>query len=80
MRDVGAVARAKGLQVQVFNASTIREIDAAFATLVRERTDALFIANDPFLDRPARSIGPIGSTPLDSCNTSRQRYMPKSAG
>jgi len=49
LRDVGAVARAKGLQVQVFNASTIREIDAAFATLVRERTDALFIANDPFL-------------------------------
>jgi putative ABC transport system substrate-binding protein len=49
LRDVGAVARAKGLQVQVFNVSTIREIDAAFVTLVSERPHALFIANDPFL-------------------------------
>jgi ABC-type uncharacterized transport system substrate-binding protein len=30
------------------NASTSREIDAAFATLVRERPDALFVAADPF--------------------------------
>ena len=49
LRDVGPAARAKGLQIQVFNASTIREIDAAFATLVRGRPDALFVANDPFL-------------------------------
>jgi hypothetical protein len=28
----------------VFNASTSREIDAAFATIVRERPDALFVA------------------------------------
>jgi len=49
LRDVGAAARAMGLQIQVFNVSTIREIDAAFATLVRERPDALFVANDPFL-------------------------------
>ena len=33
-------ARAIGLQIQVLNASTSREIDAAFATLVRERPDA----------------------------------------
>jgi ABC-type uncharacterized transport system substrate-binding protein len=49
LRDVEAAARAMGLQIQVFNASTIREIDAAFATLGSERPDALFIANDPFL-------------------------------
>jgi putative ABC transport system substrate-binding protein len=49
LRDVGAAARAMGLQIQVFNVSTIREIDAAFATLVSERPDALFVANDPFL-------------------------------
>src|SRR6202022_515802 len=30
------------------NASTSREIDAAFATIVRERPDALFVGNDPF--------------------------------
>jgi putative ABC transport system substrate-binding protein len=44
-----------GLQIQVFNASTIPEIDATFAALVSERPDALFIANDPFLiDRRAQ--------------------------
>jgi putative ABC transport system substrate-binding protein len=41
-------ARAIGLQSQVLNASTSREIDTAFATLVRERADALFVAADAF--------------------------------
>ena len=49
MRDVEAAARALGLQIQVFNVSAIREIDAAFATFARERPDALFVAGDPFL-------------------------------
>jgi putative ABC transport system substrate-binding protein len=35
-----------GLEVQVFNASTSREIDAAFANLVRERSDAVFVSGD----------------------------------
>jgi putative ABC transport system substrate-binding protein len=48
VRDVEAAARAIGLQIQVVRASTSREIDAAFATLVRERPDALFIAPQPF--------------------------------
>jgi putative tryptophan/tyrosine transport system substrate-binding protein len=48
MRDVEAAARATGLQIQVLRASTSREIDAAFATLARERSDALFVGNDPF--------------------------------
>src|SRR5262249_39125790 len=33
-------ARAMGLQIQVLNASTSREIEAAFATLVRDGADA----------------------------------------
>jgi putative tryptophan/tyrosine transport system substrate-binding protein len=37
-----------GLQIKAFNASTSSEIDAAFATLVRERPDALFVAGDGF--------------------------------
>jgi putative ABC transport system substrate-binding protein len=48
----GAAARAMGLHIQVFNVSTIREVDAAFATLASERYDGLFVANDPFfIDR-----------------------------
>jgi len=49
LRDVVPAARAIGLQIQVLNASTIREIDAAFASIVRARPDALFIAIDQFL-------------------------------
>jgi putative ABC transport system substrate-binding protein len=37
LREVQEAARAVGLQIQVLNASTIREIDAAFAALARER-------------------------------------------
>jgi putative tryptophan/tyrosine transport system substrate-binding protein len=49
VKDVDAAARTLGLQIQVFNVSAIREIDAAFATFARERPDALFVAGDPFL-------------------------------
>ena len=50
LRDVEAAARAKGLSIQIFNASTVREIDAAFAMLVRERADALLVGDDPFFN------------------------------
>jgi len=46
LRDVEPAARAIGLQIQVLNASTSHEIDAAFATFVRERPDALFVGAD----------------------------------
>ena len=48
VRDVEAAARALGLQIQVVHASSSREIDAAFATLARERPDALFVGGDGF--------------------------------
>jgi putative ABC transport system substrate-binding protein len=52
LKDVGQAARAMGLQIKVFNVSSIREVDAAFATLASERADGLFVANDPFfIDR-----------------------------
>jgi hypothetical protein len=35
-----------GLQIEIFNASTAREIEAAFAGLVRDRADVLFVALD----------------------------------
>jgi putative ABC transport system substrate-binding protein len=48
LRDVAAAARAIGLQIQVHNASTSGEIDAAFATIGRERPDALFVGAGAF--------------------------------
>ena len=48
LRDIPDAARAIGLQIQVLNASTRREIETAFATLVRDRADALYVAGDVF--------------------------------
>jgi ABC-type uncharacterized transport system substrate-binding protein len=49
LRDVDAAARTMGMQIQILNASTLHEIDAAFASLVRERPDGLFVGTGPFL-------------------------------
>jgi putative ABC transport system substrate-binding protein len=48
LRDLPEAARAIGLQIQILNASTSGEIEAAFATLVRDRADVLFVAADSF--------------------------------
>jgi putative tryptophan/tyrosine transport system substrate-binding protein len=47
--EVQKAAPSLGLQIQTLNAATIGEIDAAFASLARERFDALFVAPDGFL-------------------------------
>jgi len=48
LQDVQGAARTIGLQIHVLKADTSREIDAAFATLARERADALFVAATAF--------------------------------
>ena len=48
LSDVREAAHALGLQIQVVSASTIGEINAAFATLVRDRADALLVNSDAF--------------------------------
>jgi putative ABC transport system substrate-binding protein len=48
LRDVQEAARVFGLQIQILKASTIAEIEATFATLARERPEALFVASDAF--------------------------------
>src|SRR5215470_9582413 len=55
LRDISEAARALGLHTHILNASTSREIEAAFATLGREQADALFVASDTFFNsRPVR--------------------------
>jgi putative ABC transport system substrate-binding protein len=49
-KDLETAALAMGLQMQVQQAGTARDIDKAFATFARERTDALFVAGDPFFN------------------------------
>ena len=48
LREVQEAAHVIGLQIQIFNAKTIDEIDAAFATLANERPDAVFVGGDTF--------------------------------
>jgi putative tryptophan/tyrosine transport system substrate-binding protein len=50
LRDVEAAAPAMGLQIQVLNADTSREIDAAFEIIGREQPDALFVGPGPFFN------------------------------
>jgi putative tryptophan/tyrosine transport system substrate-binding protein len=50
VRDVQTAADDIGLQVHILNASTIREIDAAYTSLVRQRADALLVAGDGFFN------------------------------
>jgi putative ABC transport system substrate-binding protein len=48
LRGIQEAAPGVGLQIQVFNASTASEIDAAFTAIAREHADALFVAPDTF--------------------------------
>ena len=49
IRDVQAAATANGLQLRLLHASTPLELDAAFASLDAQRSDALLVGADPFL-------------------------------
>ena len=49
LRDASETARALGMQIHALKASTVGEVDAAFATMVRDQVDALFVGADAFL-------------------------------
>jgi putative ABC transport system substrate-binding protein len=51
--DVRKAAPSMGLEFQIFNAATVREIDAVFTSFARERLDALFVAADGFFSSRA---------------------------
>jgi putative tryptophan/tyrosine transport system substrate-binding protein len=48
LRQTKEAAQTIGLQIEIFNAVTIGEIDAAFTTFARVRPDALFVGPDAF--------------------------------
>ena len=50
IREAESTGRAMGLHIQIFKTGTVHEINAAFATLARERPDALFVLPDPFFN------------------------------
>ena len=48
LREVETAARAMGLQIQIYKASSSAEINAAFAAMAREPPDAMFVSSGPF--------------------------------
>ena len=66
-------ARVLGLQVQFYNASTNQEIDTAYATMMRERPDALFVAGDAlFTSRRVQLISLAARHALPAVYASRE--------
>jgi len=64
--ELGPVARQEaapiiGLQIQILNATTVGEIDAAFAAMAHERPDALFVAGDTFFTSRAMQFATLTS-------------------
>jgi putative ABC transport system substrate-binding protein len=50
LKDVKTASGALGLQIRVFNADTIDDINLAFTTMASERSDAIFVGVTPFLN------------------------------
>ncbi len=46
--DAQAAARSLGQRLHIFNASTVGEIDTAFAAMHQSKVDALLVSTDPF--------------------------------
>jgi hypothetical protein len=66
LREVRQAAPAIGLQIQVVDASTIGEINAAFAELARERAEALLLGGDALFTGRRVQIGDAGAARSDS--------------
>jgi putative tryptophan/tyrosine transport system substrate-binding protein len=75
LRDVQEAARVIGLQVQRLNASTIGEINSAFATFGRERPDALFVAPDIFFGNRAGQLAILAARDKIPATFSQRPYV-----
>ena len=73
LRDVEATARSMGLQIQIVNVRTSRELHAAFETLAREPPDVLFVSSGPFFNARRVQLALLaGRYGLPSIFTGRQ--------
>ena len=61
VRDATETARALGLDLKVFNAGTVGEIDTAFAALVLWRAGAVLVSPDPLFSRRGKQIATLAA-------------------
>ena len=79
LRDVESSARAMGLHLHVIRASTSQEIDAAFATVMREQPDALFVGGDAMFNNRRVQLVHLASRYAIPA-TYADRFMPEVGG
>ena len=76
---VQAVTLRRGVQLQILNASTLTEIDAAINSLLEKRPHALYVAGDPFyLSRPDEVVARVARLGLPAIYPFRE--FPLSGG
>jgi putative ABC transport system substrate-binding protein len=59
--DVQEAARAKGVQLPILRASTVGEIETAFASLANLHADALIVGSDPFFTNQREQFTALAS-------------------
>jgi hypothetical protein len=77
--DAQDAARRLNLKLVVLNASTEREIDAAFATVAQQQIGAVVIGSDPFLFSRREQIVQPGDPSRDTCRLFEPRVCHPSA-
>jgi putative ABC transport system substrate-binding protein len=61
VRETESAGRTMGLQMQIFDTGTVREINAAFTTLASQRPDALLVTPDPFFTARRAQIATLAA-------------------
>jgi putative tryptophan/tyrosine transport system substrate-binding protein len=75
LRDVREAAPTIGLQIQILNASTIGEIEAAFANLARDGSEALFVGPDGFFSSRHVQFATLAATYKIPASYSNRDYV-----
>jgi putative tryptophan/tyrosine transport system substrate-binding protein len=75
-RDVQAAAPALGLQLQILKASSDREIDVAFASLVQSRTGALLVGNDALFNSRIEQLVALAARHTIPAMYSQREFAP----
>jgi len=75
LRDVNAAAPIIGVQIHVFNATTISEIAAAFASVGREQLDAVFVGPDGFFSSRAAQFATAAASYRIPASYSNRDYV-----
>jgi putative ABC transport system substrate-binding protein len=61
IKQLQEAARDSGRKIQIFEARTQREIDAAFEFIIRQKSSALLVSSDPFFTSSVAQIATLGS-------------------